>query len=83
MKMVITQEKMEFVVLLLTIFGSFYKLTQIESRIKESIKEVQKAIELHVKDNELLIYQVRELQSILNDQQKILKNSGLLRRETD
>lgn len=79
--MSINLEQMEFIVLLMTIAGSFYKLTQIESRIKDSIKDVEQAVKLHVKDNELLIYQVKEIRSIVVDQQRVLKQNGLLRRE--
>lgn len=81
--MQITQEHIEFLMLILSLLVAFYKITKIESGIKAKIAALEGYIKLHEKEHELIAYKMHEAKKISDNHQSILKRNNLLNRITD
>jgi hypothetical protein len=63
--------------------GGLYKFTRIEFKIEKAISDLKSSMKEHISDHKLVNYQVKELQTKLEDHHRILKSNSLLKRESD
>ncbi len=71
------KENLELAMLVISIFGAFYKLTKIEQKINENVLDARKDLDLMVQeykgDLRLINYQLSEIKKTISDITSTLK----------